>query len=200
MLEASTKVLLTDYELDVFDHLFVRNLIMVLVSALITNMRGLSLRKDGLFVKNWKPLLANGLSGAIVLILMTLILKLLPLTIWFVLVCTQPFILGILSYFYLGESMATVSIIAAILSFGAILMLSFAKPESDDVQEESNYVLGLGLSLTCVLLLCVIKLTIRKMQDVDPILIIKSYNTISALSIGMYIIIRSCVKKAPPFV
>ena len=191
---------MTDYELDVFDHSFVRNVIMVLVSAFITKMRGLSFRKDGLFVKNWKPLLANGLSGAIVMILVTLILKFLPLTIWFVLICTQPFFLGILSYFYLGESLATASIIATILSFGAILMLSFAKPESDDVQEEFNYVLGVGLSLICVLLFCVIKLTIRKMQDVDPILIMKSYNTIAALSIGLYLIIRSCAEREPPLV
>ena len=191
---------MTDYELDAVDHSFVRIVIMVLVSALITKARGLSFRKDGLFVKNWKPLLANGLSGAIGIILLTLMLKFLPLTIAFVIICTQPFLLGILAYFYLGESMATVSVIAAILSFGAILMLSFAKPESDDVQEEFNYVLGVGLSLIAVLFFCIIKLTIRKMQDVDPFLIMKSYNTIAALATGVYLIVRSCVEKELPLV
>ena len=116
-----------------FDFAFVRNLILGLFSVIVTRVKGLSFRKDELFMRNWKPLIANGISGAICMILVNLIMLLLPLTIWYVFVCTLPFVLAIISYFYMGESMAPVSILATILSFGAIIMLFLAKPDSDDV-------------------------------------------------------------------
>ena len=70
------------------------------------------------------------------MILANLVYLYLPLTIWFVLVCTMPFSLGLLSYIFMGEGMAPVSIVAAILSFGAILILFFAKPSTTDDSDE----------------------------------------------------------------
>ena len=109
-------------------------------------------------------MLINGLAGAISVILANMAYELLPLTIWFVLVCTLPFSLAIMQYLYLGERMALVSIIASIISFVAIILLSFAKPKTGEVSEkESNYVLGVLISVLCVILFSMIGLTTRIM-------------------------------------
>ena len=72
------------------------------------------------------------MAGMVSMILANLVYLYLPLTIWFVLICTMPFALGFLSYIFMGETLAPASIVAAILSFGAILILFFAKPTTDD--------------------------------------------------------------------
>ena len=114
----------------------------------------------------------------------------LPLTIWYVLLCTLPFMLAIISYFAYGEKMGLASVFAAILSFVAIVVLALANPASDNEAENMNYVLGVILCLISVLAICLVVLTTRQMQDIDSFLIMKSYNLISAALIGLYILVR----------
>ena len=121
------------------------------------------------------------------------------MTIWFVILCTLPFILGIFSYFIYGEKMAVPSIIVAILSFGAIIMLSFAEPVEDAEGEDSNYLLGVVLCFSAVLAIAVANLTTRQMQEIDSMLIMKSYNWISTVLIGSYILIRWAATGQSPF-
>ena len=118
--------------MDGVDFAFARCFFIGIFSIIITKWKGLSLSQDGQGRRNWKPLLVNGLAGASASVLANIVYDILPLTIFFVLACTLPFMLAIMSYFYLGERMAKISIVAALISFGAIIMLTMAKPDSDD--------------------------------------------------------------------
>ena len=161
VLESLGKELMTSYDIDSFDFAFVRNIILGLFSMGLTRYKGLSFRKDNLFWRHWKPLLANAVGGCVSMILCNYSWLFLPLTIWYVILCTLPFMLAVISYFVYGEKMGTVSIIAAILSFGAIIMLTMAKPASDDEEENWNYTVGVIICFTAVMAICVIVLTTR---------------------------------------
>ena len=131
-MESLGKELLTSHEINAFDLAFVRSLLNGLFAIGLTRYKNLSFTKDQLFRKNWKPLLANGVAGAISVVLCNYAYLFLPLTIWYVLLCTLPFMLAIISYFVYGEQMGMVSIGATVLSFGAIVILTLANPASDD--------------------------------------------------------------------
>ena len=90
-MEGFGKSLMTDFELDPFDFAFARNIVNVIVATGITSYQGLSLRKDGLGARNWKPLLLNGVSAAVGFVLSNLVYLFLPLTIFYVLLCLMPF-------------------------------------------------------------------------------------------------------------
>ena len=101
--------------------------------------------------------------------------------------------------------MAPVSIVATVLSFGAILILSFAKPDStthDEVEEaESNrrYILGVMLSIACVFIFSVVVLTARHMQEVNTMLIMQSMNSICLVLIGTVMLVRWAITGQVPF-
>lgn len=135
----------------------------------------------------------NAISGAVSMVLSNICWHLLPLTVFFVILCSLPFVLGIISYFLLGEKMTFASIIAAVISFFAIIVLSMAKPEEDGVDAEEanhNYVLGVICAVINMLAISCVVLTTRMMQGVPPNLILEFYNVISAVLIGLYILIR----------
>lgn len=211
-LEGCGKSLMTEYKMDAFDFAFVRNLVTFVYASALARHKHLSLR-GGVGARNWKPLVLNGITGVFAMVLTSYVFELLPLTIWFVILCTMPFVIAIFSYFYMGERMSPISILAAVLSFGAILMLCFAKPQEprdseagssaasqEDGEDESyNYVLGVILSVICVMMISTTLLTTRSMQEVNSILIMKTYNLFSTVIIGTVMLIRWPATGRVPF-
>ena len=202
ILEGASKSLLTEYEMDGLDFAFSRCFFIGIIAFCVTKWKGLSLSQDGQGARNWKPLLINGLSGALGSVLANIVYDILPLTIFFVLACTLPFILAIMSYFYLGEKMSNISIVAAVISFGAIVMLTMAKPDSDGADESKNgdnYVLGVLIAVTCVILFSLISITTRIVQEINTNLVQLSYSWIMILTIGPAILIRWAITGQAPF-
>lgn len=161
VLEGCGKSLLDAYALNAVDFAFARNLVIWLFSLGLTRASGLSLQKDALWTRNWKTLTLCGLAGTVSMILTNLCLFYLPLTIWFVLLCSNPFFIAIAAYFLIGERMGVPSVVATVLSFAAIVALTLAKPPSQAGDASYHYLLGVVLALTNVLMIVVVVLTTR---------------------------------------
>lgn len=189
-MESLGKGLLTNYEIDACDFALARNICNSLFAIGMTRYKGLSFRRDQLFFKNWKILAFNGVTGTIAIVLANYAYFLLPLTIWYVLLCTLPFMLAILSFFVYGEKMGLGSIFAAILSFAAIVVLTLANSVSDDDNQSWNYVLGIICSLICMLCISGYLLSVNRMQNIDSFLVMKSANLFSVAIIGFYVLVR----------
>ena len=172
MVEGLGKMLMDTYQMDALDFGFARNMGIGLTLWIFNSFRGISLTDDGLFYKHWKPLIISGVCLALGMGMAVYAVYLIPMTIWFVIICTVPFGQAIISYFVFGEIMGVASIIAAILCFGSILFLSFAKPSSTEehvIEDKGNYhyVLGIALAFLCTLIFVIINTTIRYFKDVD---------------------------------
>ena len=166
MTEGLGKMLMETYQMDALDFGFARNMGIGLTMIAFNSFRGISLTDNGLHYKHWKPLLFSGVSLGLGMAIAVYAVYLIPLTIWFVIICTVPFGQAIISYCIFGEVMGVASIIAAILCFGAILFLSFAKPSSteEEITEDQgnyNYVLGVALAFMCISIFVIINTTIR---------------------------------------
>lgn len=129
--EAFGKELSVDYLIDPIDFALVRCLAMCAASHILTHMYDLSYFRNGLFRRNRTMILANAFLGTITVALSNIATMLLPLTIWFVLVSVLPFSIAAFSYLLFGEKMGFVSLIASVLSFGAIVLLTIAEPAKD---------------------------------------------------------------------
>ena len=115
--ESLGKELLTNYKIDPFDIAFAGNVCNILFAISLTRYKDLSFRRDQLFYKNWTILAFNGVIGTIGLVLANYAFLLLPMTIWYVLLCTLPFILAIISFFVYGEKMGLASISYSIFCY-----------------------------------------------------------------------------------
>ena len=130
-------------------------------------------------------ILANALLGTVSVAMSNIATMLLPLTIWFVIVSVLPFSIAAFSYFLFGEKMGLVSLIASVLSFGAIVLLTLADPAEDtnvdqasteisaieSEQEDQNYLMGVIFTLACLLGFSGIMITTRQMQEVHSLLV-----------------------------
>ena len=101
--------------------------------------------------------------------------------------------------------MAPVSIVATVLCFGAILILSFVKPEStannavEEAENNRKYTLGVMLSIACVFIFSIVVLTARHLQEVNVMLIMQSMNTICFVLIGTVMLVRWAITGQAPF-
>ena len=92
MVEMIGKVLMETYLMDVFDFGFARNMGIGVTMLIINSFRRISLTDDRLINKNWKPLTISGFCGALGTSMSVYAVFLIPLTIWFVIICTLPFV------------------------------------------------------------------------------------------------------------
>ena len=104
--------------------------------------------------------------GTICFILVMYILKILPLTIFFMIFQTAPFLTAIIAWVWLGESISSFEIFAMIGSYIGIALIGLSKPASQDGQIEvkSNYTLGIVLSLIAAVGMAIIATSTRKLK------------------------------------
>ena len=101
--EGLGKQLQNEYLIDPIDWALARCLVICTTGHVLTHIKGLSLFRDGLFQRNWRMLLTNAFLGTVCVVLSNIAVKLLPLTIWFLIISFLPFTLAAFSYVLFGE-------------------------------------------------------------------------------------------------
>ena len=105
------------------------------VSTTIVLFRGMNLKVD----KELRaPLFIRSAIGCIGLTSLSFGAVLVPITVQMTIGNLGPFFASLLAFFLVGERITRFELVAMVLSFGAIVMISFARSNKEDIVKETK--------------------------------------------------------------
>jgi drug/metabolite transporter (DMT)-like permease len=127
-----------------------RGIITILVAKFLLYKDGLNVT-SGLQKEHMTPIYLRSIIGTLASILTIYIVKILPLTLFFIIFQTSPILIAVLCWVWLRESISSLECYAIFGSYGGILIMSLAKPsgESEELNDKYKYTLGIILSVIC---------------------------------------------------
>jgi len=190
----------------------------ILVASVLINMIWYSKNYSGISQRNYALLAIHAIASCICALTYNIATIYLPLSILFVIMMTNPFLIGILAVFWLNERMSFWEVVAMFISFIGVMILTFSGPKVDEEAaslaqtaeeemdpetsaafEKQNYALGVLFAFISAFSIGTLVMAIRKMQDVHYIIMQINSNLVSVVAIGVYLIIASSVNKEYPF-
>ena len=85
------------------------------------------------------PLFVRSVAGASASITLVKAVELVPLTIFQIVTKSDAFLTGVLAFIWLGERLSLFQIVCMVMTFGGIVIITFAKQEIEsDEEAESN--------------------------------------------------------------
>ena len=207
-LEASCKELINVYEMDPVDLTFLRQFVVMLITACLTSRLGLSISDKAangktLWEDNKKTLILMGFIGAVCYLASAVACDILPLTIWFVMVSTLPFVDGILQFCFLGVRMDKVSIFVTAISFAIIVALTRAEDADDDVYSDDDYThaytLGIVLASVATITHAGMDLTTHVMQELNILLMLEYFSYVQITVFLGVMLAQFCITGQLPF-
>ena len=145
----------------------------------------------------WIPLILKCVFGAIAHITVSLALKNVSLSLYSILVNTQPFMIAILVFIWLRERILKFEIVAMCLCFAGILMVIFFAEEKEpknveEVEEESNnksLTLGIFAAMTSIFFAAVSFVSTRRLQSIHFTIILFYYSLTGSIIFAIYSIV-----------
>ena len=122
--------------------------------------------------------------GTICFILVMYILKFLPLTIFFMIFQTAPFLTAVISWLWLREVITQYELFAMFGSYLGIAMIGLSQPPSDkdgEISATNTYTMGILLSLVAAVGLSIVATSTRKLKEIHFGVIQFIYATASTL-------------------
>ena len=128
--------------------------------------------------------------GTLNFILVMYCVKLLPLTIFFMISQMAPFLTALIAWMWLSESISKFELFAIFGSYLGIAMIGISKPSSQDgvAESGSQYLLGIILSLFTALGMALISTSTRKLKQINYAVIQVIYASSSTLVSGLIVL------------
>ncbi len=132
------------------EFVFFRSLVNILVARFLLYRRGLNVT-SGIAQEHIVPIYLRSIIGTLASILVIYIVKILPLTLFFIIFQTSPILMAVMSWAWLREPISALDCYAIIGSYSGILIMSLHKPgaETGVVNDKYKYTLGIILSVIC---------------------------------------------------
>ena len=202
-LNGTSKELMANHSVDVVELCFIQNASCLVCTLLASALLGISLCGD-VPVQTRPMLLASAVASAFCLVFTNLEVLTLPLMICQVFRALTPFAVVILGFLALGEQVTKSAIIAMVISFVGVVILSIAQPDKDNENPSLNYQpfsysVGIGFALGAVVTCAALCITTRSMQKINFVLIIMSFNIVTMLGSGLVVGLKFYVYGIVPF-
>jgi drug/metabolite transporter (DMT)-like permease len=145
---------MNDFGMSAPEFAFVRSFFNMCASRALLGYSGVGVW-DGVMEKHHMSLFLRCFAGTFVFTGMMYVVKILPLTIFFMIFQTSPFIVALIAWLWLNESMTSLEGLAMVLSYVGIAMISLSQPVVEDqvtteqvaIAADSQYTFGIVLSL-----------------------------------------------------
>ena len=137
--------------------------------------------------------------GTLSFLTFSLAVKYIPIGIFFIILNSSPFVVAILAYFWTGDRILPLEVVALFGAFGGIICLALAKP-SETVQLESmsdfeqtySYQIGIALAIITSLTFSVVSVASRKLKSLHYGVIQFVYALMSTICTGI-VLLGFCV-------
>lgn len=126
----------------------------------------------------------------------------LPLTIFFVMASTLPFIDGILQFCFFGLRMSIMSIWAAVISFAVIIALAVSEDSNDTNKVDAvnhKYILGMVCATIYVFTHAGMDLSIYAMQELNFFLILEYFSFFQNIILILTMVQKFLISGQVPF-
>jgi len=169
--QGTAKYLMTEMGVEPIHLSFFRGFVPLLPYFLIMKTKKRSIFKE-LRRDQVATLIMRFIVGAVVFYTMQIGIKNLPLSIFTVVLSTNPFGTAVIQYFWLGDPILFYEVFSMVGSFSGIALISFyrpastAIPDSDDDIFEPNYTLGIISTFIATLGICFITVAIKSLKNV----------------------------------
>lgn len=126
---------------------------------------------EGLTKDKHKPLIVRIVAGNITFFTFTYVFKMLPLGIGQVIIQSNPFVVVLLSSYYLQEPICRVELACIGATFFGIVIMACSKPSSGNVLAEQTfgqYLFGLTMAVITMVFMAVLVVAGRALKGVHP--------------------------------
>ena len=146
-----------------------RTLFTMSLSYFILRFMNIKVRDVSVDLRN--VLVARCLVGCTAFLVTAVALKLLPLSIYTLILSTNPFLTAGLQYLWIGLRVSNFDLIAMVGSLLGIILMSTSAPDSKNEESSSSYILGLVMAIAGTFCMSFIYVSTSRMKSVHYLLI-----------------------------